>query len=244
MKPAFVFVLAAGLGFPAFRVSAEVRKPAFYDTATAPGKGNFNTTWRGFRAHWESRRAAFAKSAPADAGSVVFIGDSITEICPLGKLFPDTRCANRGISGDTSRGMLFRLKEDVLDLHPCGVVLLCGTNDMMLPGASPEGTADNVKAIVTAIHASAPAARIAVLRIMPTAKTDAKTVAAFNAATDRAVAGLPFCLRVDTYAPFLKPDGAFDASCFRDGVHPGPKGYALYAQALRPALASLRATAP
>ena len=38
--------------------------------------------------------------------------------------------ANRGIGGDVSRGLLFRFKEDVLDLHPKAVVLLIGTNDL------------------------------------------------------------------------------------------------------------------
>ena len=45
----------------------------------------------------------------------MFLGDSITSsgngACPA---FPGMKIANRGISGDTTRGVLIRLEEDVL----------------------------------------------------------------------------------------------------------------------------------
>ena len=41
-----------------------------------------------------------------------------------------------------TRGVLCRLKEDVLDLQPAGVVLLIGTNDLGL-GGNPEDAAEN-----------------------------------------------------------------------------------------------------
>lgn len=56
----------------------------------------------------------------------VFLSDSITQGWgnTLGGSFPGLKVANRGISGDTTRGMLLRLKEDVLALEPRAVVLL------------------------------------------------------------------------------------------------------------------------
>jgi lysophospholipase L1-like esterase len=47
------------------------------------------------------------------------------------------KIANRGISGDTTRGMLIRLEADVLALQPKAVVMLMGTNDLE-EGAEPE----------------------------------------------------------------------------------------------------------
>ena len=43
---------------------------------------------------------------------------------------PTLNVANRGISGDTTRGMLLRLDDDVLSLDPSAVVMLMGTNDL------------------------------------------------------------------------------------------------------------------
>src|SRR5215510_4526351 len=57
------------------------------------------------------------------------------------------KLANRGISGDTSRGVLIRLQEDVLALHPQAVVLLIGTNDLE-EKADPETIAANLKLII------------------------------------------------------------------------------------------------
>jgi lysophospholipase L1-like esterase len=62
----------------------------------------------------------------------VFLGDSITQGWnDLASAFPDMKVANRGINGgDTTRGVLIRLQDDVLSLDPAAIVLLIGTNDL------------------------------------------------------------------------------------------------------------------
>ncbi|HYO25151.1 MAG TPA: acetylhydrolase, partial [Lacipirellulaceae bacterium] len=59
-----------------------------------------------FRDAWAKRRAAFAERAEAEHGAVVFLGDSITQGWgdEFRGAFPEVKTANRGISGDTSRG--------------------------------------------------------------------------------------------------------------------------------------------
>ena len=118
--------------------------------AMLPGKGPVQQgDW--FDAVWGERRAEFRQRATADAGAVVFLGDSITQGWgEPGKYFPKYRCANRGISGDTTRGILYRLQEDVLALHPAAVVLLIGTNDIGI-GADPADVAANIQAILAAL---------------------------------------------------------------------------------------------
>jgi len=91
-----------------------------------------------FRALWRERRLKWWNDRERDQGAVVFLGDSITQgWASLAKDFPDLKVANRGISGDVTRGVLYRLKEDVLDLNPAAVVLLIGTNDLE-DGGEPE----------------------------------------------------------------------------------------------------------
>ena len=79
-----------------------------------------------FRSIWNDRRQMFARRSQQDQGAVVFFGDSITQGWgdDLRGAFHDAKVANRGISGDTTRGMLVRLDEDVLTLDPSGVVML------------------------------------------------------------------------------------------------------------------------
>ena len=96
-----------------------------------PGKGPIRRyDW--FRNLWNEKRAAWAKRVEADQKAVVFLGDSITQGWGdnVGGSFPTLKVANRGISGDTTRGMLVRLADDVLKLQPTGVVMLMGTNDL------------------------------------------------------------------------------------------------------------------
>jgi len=63
---------------------------------------------------------------------VVYIGDSITDfwVNKDSTFFKNNHYMDRGISGQTSPQMLLRFRQDVIDLHPKSVVILCGTNDI------------------------------------------------------------------------------------------------------------------
>jgi hypothetical protein len=126
-----VIVLLAGCktsGAPARDVS---RYPA--DAATVlPGKGPLQT-WTGFTNVWAERHAAWQRDTNNETGAVVFLGDSITQGWnSIARIFPDIKVVNRGIGGDTTRGVLYRLNADVLALKPAAVVLLIGINDIGL----------------------------------------------------------------------------------------------------------------
>ncbi|HEU0010688.1 MAG TPA: GDSL-type esterase/lipase family protein, partial [Verrucomicrobiae bacterium] len=84
-----------------------------------------------FRKLWTDRRTAWAARVEQDQNAIVLLGDSITQGWgeDFSAWFDGLKIANRGISGDTTRGVLIRLKEDVLALHPRAVVVLIGTND-------------------------------------------------------------------------------------------------------------------
>ena len=63
---------------------------------------------------------------------IVFIGDSITDGYRLDSYYSDLPLAtyNRGISGDTTDGVLGRLGESAFDFRPVKIVLMIGTNDI------------------------------------------------------------------------------------------------------------------
>ena len=87
-----------------------------------PGQGPIRRfDW--FQDLWQERREAWSKQIDKDQNAIVFLGDSITQGWgeDMGGVF-GPKVANRGISGDTTRGMLIRLDRDVLALNPSGVV--------------------------------------------------------------------------------------------------------------------------
>lgn len=65
----------------------------------------------------------------AERQGIVMVGDSIVEGYPLSEFF-DKKIYNRGISGDTSGGMLRRLEMTALPLRPQLSLLWIGTNDV------------------------------------------------------------------------------------------------------------------
>ena len=135
-----------------------------------PGAGPIRRAdW--FKNLWVERRTSFAGDVQRDQGALVFLGDSITQGWgDVGSSFPGIKVANRGISGDTTRGVLIRLKEDVLSVNPKGVVLLIGTNDIE-ENAEPEVIGANVKLIVDALKAHDPKMPVVLCEIFPSSES-------------------------------------------------------------------------
>ena len=144
--------------------AAVLAQPAFSQQATAsisipetdeglPGAGPLRRyDW--FQKLWLERRTAWAQRVEQDRNALVFLGDSIMQGWgdDMAGAFAGVKVANRGISGDTTRGVLIRLEQDVLALRPSGVVILIGTNDLE-EGADPETIAANLKLILAKLKA-------------------------------------------------------------------------------------------
>ena len=213
----------------------------FLENGPASGVGPFNDTWAGFAGHRAERMAEFTKTKAAEQGAIVFFGDSITEQWNLPNYFPKLRIANRGIAGDTTRGMLCRLRDNVLDLHPKAIVLLGGINDLFHPPlGTPEAIAINVRSMLEQIHAATPSTPVLVCEIFPSKSMATGIVRTANAAVDKVVADFPNAYRVRTHDGFLNSDGMQNASFFTtDGTHLNPAGYAVWQTILKPELDKL-----
>jgi lysophospholipase L1-like esterase len=207
-----------------------------------PGEGPIRRyDW--FHKVWRQRRAAFARERERDRGAVVFVGDSITQGWGdgLGAAFPGVKLANRGIAGDTTRGVLLRLREDVLALDPPAVVLLVGTNDLE-EGAAPETIARNLKRILAALAAHDPRLTVVLCQVFPSSaamRRPAEKIQALNALYRAAVKGDARVILLDTWRLFADASGDAPAAEFPDLLHPNEAGYARWAAALRPLLATL-----
>jgi lysophospholipase L1-like esterase len=196
-----------------------------------------------FRDLWHKRRMAWAQRKEIDRHALVFLGDSITQGWgdDMGNSFPGVKVANRGISGDTTRGMLVRLEEDVISLDPIGVVLLLGTNDLE-EGTEPETIAGNLKLIVAALKKHDPSMPIILCQVFPssaTKKRPADKIKKINELYLAAVKGDPQVTLVETWQLFADPQGDAKADEFPDLLHPNKGGYLKWAAALRPILATL-----
>jgi lysophospholipase L1-like esterase len=207
-----------------------------------PGAGPIRR-YEWFQDLWRERRSEWAKQVDQDQHAVVFLGDSITQGWGggLGAAFPGVKVANRGISGDTTRGVLIRLREDVLALHPAAVVLLIGTNDLE-EGATPEIIASNLRLVVSGLEQHDPRMPIVLCQVFPssaTMKRPAEQIKAVNALYRAAVKNDARVTLLETWPLFAGPDGDATLAEFPDLLHPNEAGYAKWAAALRPVLATL-----
>ena len=205
--------------FLSLPVLAQVAADASPETSTVldipatdeglPGAGPIRRyDW--FRNLWRQKRNQWAQDKDKDQNSVVFLGDSITQGWgpSMGGQF-NTKVANRGISGDTTRGVLIRLQEDVLDLKPRGVVLLIGTNDLE-EGAKPSVIADNVRLILAELHSHNPKMPIVVCRVFPSSaakKRSAADIQRVNQLCAEVVRTNEQVTMLDTYTLFANEHG-------------------------------------
>jgi lysophospholipase L1-like esterase len=206
--------------------------------ALLPGVGPTNH-WSGLPAVWAQRHAQWAKTAQDDQGAVVFLGDSITQGWnSLAKDFPDLKVANRGIGGDTTRGVLYRLKADVLSLMPRGIVLLIGTNDIG-NGATPKDVAKNIKEILKDIRREDPKIPVIVCEVMPSSEKQnrpADKIEAVNALIKKEMKGKDNVYVCDTWSIFADANGDCTPDIFHDLLHPNAVGYEKWTAALKPIL--------
>jgi lysophospholipase L1-like esterase len=199
-----------------------------------------------FQELWRERRSMWAMDRARDQGAVVFLGDSITQLWgdALPAAFPGVKIANRGISGDTTRGVLIRLQDDVLVLKPRAVVLLIGTNDLD-EHATPEIIAGNMTLILAAIKAHDPQVPIILCQVFPSSATlnrPPDLIKEVNALYLGAVKNDPQVISLDTWTLFADANGDAKPSEFPDLLHPNRLGYAKWAAALDPLFATLRFT--
>jgi lysophospholipase L1-like esterase len=222
--------------------------------------------------------ARLAEAASLPAVRLVFVGDSITDFWLLGDdpwipgrmhgraiwdesfggAVPQNLALNIGISGDRTEHLLFRIlpkaqgglgQLDAATLSPEFFVLMVGINNSYAPEMPvADSVFDGVLAVMRALHARKPGARLMLQSILPTAEAerDAAVVRPVNARL-AALAKSPefagFTSWLDLTPSFVDAQGRQDARLFVDGLHPSEAGYRVWRDRLVPALAAARAAA-
>lgn len=208
---------------------------------------------------WNARHAAALKAGPEANPEIVFIGDSITHFWggvpeeakgnrgqeAWDSLLAGRRALNLGFGWDRTQNVLWRIDHGELNgLKPKHLVILIGTNN--LSGTTnarenrPQETAEGITAVILRAKAKCPQAKVTLMALFPRGgAADNRMrikVAAVNALLP-AVAKETGARFLDIGDKFLAPDGTLPKEMMNDGVHPSSKGYAIWADALRPILA-------
>lgn len=171
----------------------------------------------------------------AYAPKVVLMGNSITDCWPDAHpdFFVENQLLGRGISGQVSSQMLVRFQEDVIDLHPSVVVILCGTNDIAENNGpiTHEHILQNIKSmcdlarfhgIKPVVCSTLPANRFKWRPDLQPAKAIVRLNEMIKAYAQ--AEGIPY---VDYYSALVDETGGLPEKYSKDGVHPNPDGYSV-----------------
>ena len=211
-------------------------------------------------ANWVKRHDGFVAIAKQDGVNVLFVGDSITDawrsVDPVkggkpvwDREFAPLGAANFGISGDRTQHVVWRLQNGELDgITPKVVVLMIGTNntgferDNTTPRNSPSQVVEGVKLVIETLRAKLPQTKILLLAVFPRGEKpdhpQRKQIAEINAAIARLHDGRTIHY-LDLGGKFLAADGTLPKDIMPDFLHPGRKGYEIWAAAIKAPLAQL-----
>ena len=179
------------------------------------------------------------RKEPLVKGKILFLGNSITEGGNWKKLLKDSTAINRGISGDITYGVLYRI-DDVVKRKPSKVFLLIGINDIA-KGIPDEIIMENIFSIVRQIKAGSPKTSIIVQSILPTNnafpdfpdhKNKDDHVVTINAQLQRYGDRLGYSY-VDLYSKFLDDESRLDAKYSTEGLHLNLAGYQQWVMVLK-----------
>lgn len=179
-------------------------------------------------------------SKPITGESIVLLGDSLTEGFDIDYFYPEKGLINRGISGDTTLQVYFRI-EEVVNAKPKALFLMIGINDLF-HDASPEEITTNIINILTRFSGGT---QIFLQSILPVNETNLLVGTGLNThihVTNNQLRS--FCKQsgttfLDFHSHFLNHTGQMDTRYTYDGAHLTDDGYCLWADLLEPHLNKL-----
>jgi lysophospholipase L1-like esterase len=211
---------------------------------------------------WMRQHNGYVEKAKAGNIDLYMLGDSITDFwgnqprfrANWDKNLGGWKPGDFGISGDRTQHVLWRITHGELDgVKPRVVVLMIGTNNLppnpAITPNTPEETARGIKAIVEVLKEKQPQAKILLLAVFP--RADARAGTDIMEKIDKVneiIATYDDGKQVkflNINKAFLNAEGKLTTAIMPDLLHPGERGYQLWADAIRPQLTEwLGAPAP
>lgn len=207
--------------------------------------------------HETARTDIVLKTAKDNQGpcDIAFIGDSITQGWEGAgrnvwkKYYADRKALNFGVGGDRTEHVLWRFEHGQLDgIQPKVTVLMIGTNNSNKnkDGSEQYSEAEileGVTAIVKQIQQRTPETKLLLVSIFPRAKTFSTQrgkLLQVNQALEK-LADNKTIFWIDFGSQLIEADGSISTEMMHDALHPGEKGYAIWAEAIEPKLKELLA---
>lgn len=186
------------------------------------------------------QRVSLFRQLPASPEDIIFAGNSITDGNEWSELFNDNRIKNRGISGDITAGLLYRVK-DITQGKPSKVFILIGVNDLAR-NISTDSVVKNILQAAAFIRQQSPATKIYIQSILPV--NDAYARFAGHTSKGKQIQQVNRLLEagasahgydyIDIHTAFCDLQGKLQRDLTNDGLHLNGKAYLLWKHLIYP----------
>lgn len=189
-----------------------------------------------FKEYYDNKVAQFTEENKT-IGEIdaCFLGDSLTDGYDVKTYYPQFKVANRGIGGDTTTGLIKRLKVSAYDINPKVVTVLIGVNNI-------QNMLNDYEDIVTGLKDNLPNTKIALLSLTSMTKEWGRNneLAKKRNVEIQKYAEKYSCTFVNLYDPLLDPNtNELKEEWTTDGGHFTPAGYEVITSVLTPVLTDL-----
>ena len=195
----------------------------------------------------EERHEGFLQEARQGGIECLLMGDSITDWWRRAGLevyeanFGPLDCANFGIAGDRTQGVLWRMEHGELEGYsPKLMMLMIGTNNLTSRTGSPNTPAQiamGVAVLVTKFRTTFPDAKVLLLGVFPRGAEPGSQYREPIRRINELIADLDdgrYVRFMDIGDRFLERDGSISTDIMADGLHPTARGYEIWADAVMP----------
>jgi lysophospholipase L1-like esterase len=191
-----------------------------------------------FSTYYYQKKSLF-ESLPDTKREIIFLGNSITDGGEWSELFKNQNIKNRGISGDITDGVLFRLDE-VVSSRPLKIFIMIGINDLA-NGKKPDSILINYSQILAKIKEASPKTEVYVQSILPVNNkfgmfpdhTDkAEEIKEVNNGLKEMAINFEYKF-IDLTFIFSDKAGRLNEEYTNDGLHLMGKGYLVWKNAIK-----------
>lgn len=179
-----------------------------------------------------------------NSDSIVFVGDSITDMGEWSEIFNNPNVKNRGIGGDNITGVLSRIG-DIAKQNPKSIFLMIGTNNL---NGNPDiiSLVNDYDKIITTIRETSPNTKIYVQSVLPinstgwatdpneglnNRKQSNKDIQLFNQKI-RSLCTNQNMEYINLYDKFTDDNGNLNMVYSDEGLHLNGEGYMLWKQSV------------
>ena len=171
------------------------------------------------------------RALPKSESGIIFLGDSLTDLCEWAELLKNDQIKNRGICGDTTDGILNRI-DNIIEYQPQKLFLLIGINDLNQGRQVPD-IVENYNLILNSIKDKLPTTKVFIQSVLPVNHQKFQ-----KSGVNDKVIELNLKLRelakefsyqyIDLFSAFLDINKELDSQYTTDGVHLNGQGYLVW----------------